>query len=360
MKQDVFSQVPKLGKVFQMVSYRFVSKKGFSSFVKGLLGAYKRVFGPVKKDGFPAFGPIKSPADLALDAPPTHISARGFLFPREETLLEFNIKEGTHKPVVEAEDQVLIGLHPCDIHGVNLLDRVFEYGTPDANYLKRREKTIIIGTECMPDDYCFCSSVNTMKVDSGFDVFAHEIKRGYLLRTATDRGRRLLKRFADTRRATGKEIEEMEERERVKEDSFKTRLDADADSLPLIYSGAYDSPVWDRIGAVCYGCGSCNLVCPTCYCFDIKETVSMDLSEGRRVRVWDGCLLEDFAKVAGGHNFRKRRAERLRHRFLRKFQYQRERFGGLFCVGCGRCSRTCLVNINIAGVTNEVIRGSFG
>ncbi len=83
--------------------------------------------------------------------------------------------------------------------------------------------------------------------------------------------------------------------------------------------------------------------------------MSANLTEGERYRVWDGCLLEDFAKVAGGHNLRKTRAERLRHRFNRKFQFQVDKFGGLFCVGCGRCSRTCLVNINIVEVTNEII-----
>jgi sulfhydrogenase subunit beta (sulfur reductase) len=70
--------------------------------------------------------------------------------------------------------------------------------------------------------------------------------------------------------------------------------------------------------------------------------------------VWDACTLEDFAKVAGGHNFRKTRGERLKHRFNRKFNYLTDRFGSLFCVGCGRCSRTCLVRINISVVTNDL------
>ncbi|HZX36152.1 MAG TPA: 4Fe-4S dicluster domain-containing protein, partial [Thermodesulfobacteriota bacterium] len=40
--------------------------------------------------------------------------------------------------------------------------------------------------------------------------------------------------------------------------------------------------------------------------------------------------------------------------FNRKFRYLADRFKGLFCVGCGRCSRTCLVKINITDVTNEI------
>jgi sulfhydrogenase subunit beta (sulfur reductase) len=99
-------------------------------------------------------------------------------------------------------------------------------------------------------------------------------------------------------------------------------------------------------------------VCPTCYCFDVRDEMQTDLKTGERVRVWDACTLEDFSKVAGGHSFRSSRSARLRHRFNRKFNYLADRFDALFCVGCGRCSRTCLVEINIAKVTNELIRES--
>ncbi|MBI5344370.1 MAG: 4Fe-4S dicluster domain-containing protein [Deltaproteobacteria bacterium] len=43
------------------------------------------------------------------------------------------------------------------------------------------------------------------------------------------------------------------------------------------------------------------------------------------------------------------RAVRLRHRFNRKFNYLTGRFGALFCTGCGRCSRACLMKITISG-----------
>ena len=97
-----------------------------------------------KKEGFPAFGEITRPSELALGHGPTHISAKGYLFPPREVLLSFDLDaaEGSHRAVVEARDQVLIGLNACDIHGLNLMDRVFAYGTPDANYLARRARTM--------------------------------------------------------------------------------------------------------------------------------------------------------------------------------------------------------------------------
>ncbi|MBI5047565.1 MAG: 4Fe-4S dicluster domain-containing protein [Deltaproteobacteria bacterium] len=368
------------------MEYRFLSKKEIASFVTGLLKDFK-VYGPVKKDGFSLYAEIASPKDLNLLHTPTHLSPKQYLFPPKETLLTFkNGENPAMEPVVEANNQVLFGVHPCDIHAIRLLDRVFSYGPSDVNYIKRREKTLIAGIDCIPDKYCFCKSVNTMNVDSGFDIFlhplrglnrknnrttnqldnldrqtfnwGHDMNAGFLVEIGTQRGKDLLHKYTKTRKATAKEIKKIAEFKDKKAELFAASINVEASSLPLIYSGSYNSPVWEKVGKICYGCGSCNNVCPTCYCFDVRDNIQANLTEGERYRVWDACLLEDFAKVAGGHNFRKTRAERLRHRFNRKFQYQVDKFGGLFCVGCGRCNRTCLVNINIVEVTNELIEES--
>ncbi len=338
-----------------MNNYRFLSDSSFKAFVSGLVKDIK-VFGTVKKDGFPAYSRITNFKELSLGQTPTHLSAKGFLFPEREVLLNFNIKDNTHEEVLSSEEIALIGLHPCDIKAIGLLDRVFSCGSRDANYLSRRQKTIIIGTECMPDAYCFCSSINTMTVDEGFDMMLHRIKKGYLVNIASGKAEAILKKYCRLRKATQPEVRELAGFYRLKEASFKARLNAPYEKLPEIYAASDSSPVWEKIGSICYGCGSCNNVCPTCYCFDVRDEVGPDLSKGQRLRVWDGCTLEDFAKVAGGHNFRLTRAERLKHRFNRKFRYQSNTFKSLFCVGCGRCSRTCLVKINIAEVTNELIR----
>jgi len=349
------------------VKYRFLLKKGIAALIAGLLKEFK-VYGPVKKacprkfqagNGFPMYGNITAPGDLNLLHSSTHISPKQYLFPQRETLLRFSSGEcPAVEPVVEAEEQALFGVHPCDIYAIKLLDRVFAYGTADVNYLKRREKTIIIGIDCIPDKYCFCKSINTLTVESGFDLFLHDIGTGFIVEIGTQKGKELLYKHTKTKKASAKEIKKIAEFKNKKAEMFITKLNAEASTLPLIYSGSYNSPVWEKIGKICYGCGSCNNVCPTCYCFDVRDEVKPNLKEGERYRVWDGCTLEDFAKVAGGHNFRKTRGERLRHRFNRKFQYQVDKFGGIFCVGCGRCSRTCLVNINIAEVTNELIEES--
>lgn len=141
-----------------MEKFSFLSSKEFRKLVNGLTGSFT-VYGTMRKDahlsgagagaggGFPAYGRISCFEDLALGQTPTHLSAKEFLFPQRETILKFDIEKKTHEAVTEVRDQVIIGLHPCDIHAVSLMDRVFAYGKPDVNYLARREKTVIIGTD---------------------------------------------------------------------------------------------------------------------------------------------------------------------------------------------------------------------
>ena len=72
-----------------IVKYRFLPKKGVAALIAGLLKEFK-VYGPVKKDGFPMYGNITTPGDINLLHSPTHISPKQYLFPQRETLLHFS------------------------------------------------------------------------------------------------------------------------------------------------------------------------------------------------------------------------------------------------------------------------------
>jgi len=135
---------------------------------------------------------------------------------------------------------------------------------------------------------------------------------------------------------------------------FPYRLQSDLSELPSLLTISYKSGLWEELGRQCLGCGMCTIVCPTCYCFDVLDEVDFSLSSGRRYRVWDSCQLNQFAVVAGGHDFRSQRSARQRHRFLRKYKYQSLAPGLLGCVGCGRCASTCPVNISPVEALNKL------
>ena len=137
---------------------------------------------------------------------------------------------------------------------------------------------------------------------------------------------------------------------------FPYRLDFDVSELPSLLTSSYRSDVWEKLGERCLACGSCTMVCPTCTCFDVQDSVEFNLEDGVRCRVWDSCQLGLFATVAGGHNFRAQRSSRVRHRFLRKGKYQREAYGVAGCVGCGRCAAACLAHITPVDTFNTLYR----
>ena len=51
---------------------------------------------------------------------------------------------------------------------------------------------------------------------------------------------------------------------------------------------------------------------------------------------------------------RGKRSDRLRHRILRKGKYFKEKFDRFACVGCGRCGRACLANIDIFQIFKQL------
>ena len=66
-------------------------------------------------------------------------------------------------------------------------------------------------------------------------------------------------------------------------------------------------------------------------------------------------MLNSFAEVAGGEDFRDKLSRRTRHRLYRKFKYITDQSSEIHCVGCGRCSRYCPADINLVEIINNLI-----
>jgi sulfhydrogenase subunit beta (sulfur reductase) len=337
------------------MSLMILDKGALSPLVKALMADYQ-VIGPQAKGPQFAFGPIADPAQLRLDYNTTILPPKKALQPPEERLATFTMKEPHIEPVIEARPTVLLGVHTCDLHAINLLDKAFSEDHPDAHYLARRQQTVIVSLECLEpcDEHSFCKSMGTLAADTGYDLHLTDLGAAYAVDVATEAGEKLLSGYGTTSVATDADIRRLNEVLGAKWPRFTYRLDFDAAELPALLSTAYDHPLWEELGERCLACGSCTNVCPTCYCFNVFDEVNMALTEGERRRRWDSCQLDEFARVAGGENFREARAGRQRHRFMRKGKYIYEKFGELGCVGCGRCIRACVANISIVDGFNTI------
>lgn len=261
----------------------------------------------------------------------------------------------------DATARVLVGVRSCDLKAITQMDAVNTAGCPDPHYLARRAHTTVIGWNCLSpcDESCFCESTGSLGCRDGADAYVTPLADGFLIEALTQRGDALLAGLAGEACRDGEARRLAAEGARPK--PFGRQLRVSADRLPGLLHAAYRSPVYERHAERCYSCGTCNLVCPTCYCFDVCDDLNLDAASGTRTRTWDACMNPGFAAVAGGHNFRNSPAARQRHRVKRKFEYLPQRHGlGSFCVGCGRCGRQCTTGIDIFDIVNDIVAEAEG
>ncbi|MBN1126740.1 MAG: 4Fe-4S dicluster domain-containing protein [Sedimentisphaerales bacterium] len=335
-----------------------LSKKDFQKFVTAMIGSDQQVVGVQAKGDRFAFGPLEQSEDLRLDYDVTLLPPKKYVLPQVETLMTYKIG-GDYQSEMASEKLILLGVHPYDLIAINQMDKLFSQDQYDNHYMARRKNITMIACDVVtPSQNVFASSMGTAVVTEGYDILITEIGDGYVLDAATDKGKALMKLAPD---ATEASQDDLAKRKAV-QDKNRTQLnkhplECKPSYLPKLLERAYDHPIWEEKARTCYSCGSCNTTCPTCYCFDVQDDVNWDLATGKRWRAWDGCLLENFATVAGNHNFRKQRESRFRHRLYRKAKYIPEKIGGeIACVGCGRCITACIPDIaNPVAIYNALL-----
>lgn len=324
----------------------------------------RRIIGPVAHDGNNFYEEVTEPGRLNLGFRYCVYAPRSFLFPPVETLFVFNRFEHTFtaKPVIDSRPMLFVGVHPCDIHAIRLLDRVFEQDHRDEHYLARRAHTMIVGIDCPSPctQGVFCADMQTNAATQGFDLMLYPLHNAgtedaiFGVYFGSEAGREWVLYSRKGSVPTAADERAFEQYEREKLAAFHKQLKMRAAELPDLLDRSYDSLLWEATARRCYSCGSCNLSCPTCYCFNIYDESDLSGTTGRRERSWDGCHLASFAEVAGGHNFRPKAASRLRHRIYRKAKWIRQRTDLPGCVGCARCDRACTAKINSVEIYNQL------
>ncbi|MGZ6544524.1 MAG: sulfite reductase subunit A, partial [Actinomycetota bacterium] len=123
-------------------------------------------------------------------------SGKRYLFPPRET-----IQTGTRDPDGELRiapapvpdvRYAFIGLRACDLHAIEIQDKVFIGADPA--YRARRERSVAIGVNCStPGETCFCVSMNTgPRCTTGYDIALTELDDGFTAEAGTDAGADLI------------------------------------------------------------------------------------------------------------------------------------------------------------------------
>lgn len=325
----------------------FVGAREFAPFVDSLIGS-TRVIGPVAKRQRFVFAELESAGDLRLDYDVTILPPKKVFFPPVQPLVCFDA--ASVRDCIEPVPTVLLGVHPYDVKGIDMTDHLFRDRHEDWNYLGQREATTIVASSVQNvAPRAFWASIGTEVAPQGHDAFLTAIEDGYVLETLTPKGEALLA-HGTFRDATPDEIAAATlANAEVAEHCSRSLPYTSAEIAERVRAAFGDEAMWDSLALDCFSCGSCNTVCPTCYCFDVRDAWNLDQASGTRSRYWDACLTREFASVtmAGGEkeNFREHHQSRFRHRFMRKAAYLNEKLGGPACTGCGRCASACTADI---------------
>jgi ferredoxin len=328
------------------MSVKRVGQAALHAWVDGLIRQVKVIGVQAKDDKFD-FAPLSKASDLRLDYDVTLAApGRAALLPAEDVLVRF---QGLRfESVLAGEPFVLLGVHPYDMVAINQMDEIFTQVNCDCHYTARRNAATIVACDVQkPSANVFAGALGYAVVDKGFDVLLTKIdKENYLVDARGEKGQALTASLADAPEADKKSLAARKAVWKRNEKRLRKHdLKVAPSELASLLDRSYDHPVWEEKSRLCFSCGSCTNVCPTCYCFDVQDDVDWDLQGGRRKRCWDGCQLTAFARVAGGHNFRKDRAARYRHRYYRKGKWAAAKVGQVACVGCGRCISVCVSKI---------------
>ncbi len=359
---------------------RFIDRSGFAALLDALVGDGYELIGPTVRDGAIVLERIEGVADLPrgmreVHGPGTYRleqagddrlfewahgpdSGKRFLFPSREVVLSASRENGQlalEPPPLSDTKYAFVGLRSCDLHAIDVQDRVFMIADPA--YRSRREASVFIGVNCSsPGATCFCASMGTgPRCSLGYDLSLTELDDGFTVESGTPRGEELLEALAARDASTEEERASLAVTDRAAERMGRT---LDTTDMPGLLYRNREHPRWDDVASRCLACTNCTMVCPTCFCHDVTDSVSINGREATRTREWASCFSEEFSHLASG-DVRRSVRSRYRQWLTHKFASWIDQFGTSGCVGCGRCITWCPVGID---VTEEIaaIRAADG
>lgn len=312
------------------------------------------VFAPVERRKEVSFQQVEDASDLKMDYIISTLPPKKILHQPFDVLFSFR-EDDFHEVKGETIPQIIFGIHSCDVHALEILDKVYSTDYPDTYYLTRRQNTAIVALNCTEvGETCFCQSMGTgPELKEGYDLLLTDLGEQYLVEVGSEKGAQILS-FLELQPAPRVKLVEKEERINQAKRHFKRQVDTL--NLPQVLEDNFRHPLWNELMEKCLACGSCTMVCPTCFCYNIIDILDLDLKSGQRQREWDSCMLLEYAEVALGHNFRKELDARIKQRIYHKMVYYEPQFGTLGCVGCGRCIYTCVAGIDITDVLHRIRR----
>lgn len=357
----------------------FLARDQFQSLFDVLHRQNYKIIGPVIQDGAIVFAPVNNVSQLAFGVIDTQQPGSYKLIPSDnDRYFEWVCGPQALKPLLfkphqplwtcraddqqlsfkqhsaEAEALAVIGVRACDLSALALQDKHFLHGNyVDAFYQEQREKMLLIAVNCSRSgEQCFCASTGDgPDISFYYDLRLDELEDGFLLDSGSESGQQVLQDLP-LLPASSAQIEKAQHQIAQAAKQQTKQIPNNAELATLLKLNKSDD--WKSVAEHCLACGSCTLVCPTCFCS--KQETDTDLSTGQssQVRIWDSCFSEEYGHIVG-KNYRPEIAARYRQWMLHKLVIWREQYGRSGCVGCGRCTTWCPAAIDFVEQAKQLI-----
>jgi len=331
------------------VTAQVIAKDKVGEWIEQLMAEAEVIAPVLAHGGDEVFAAIRSPGQVLWEfTNPLH-PPKQFLLPQTDPVVA--IRRGSNRyeleAIVDERRRILLNVRSCDVTGLVFLQRMHTADLPDDTYVRRAAAVTVVCLACSqpcPLGFCICSAAGPFARE-GYDVQLSDLGDRLLAEVGSERGGELLA-------AAGDELEEQAKQ------MFGEQTCHFGSAMRRVSTGRVAEDLWARMADWCLECGACNFVCPTCYCFSVKDRHESD--GWVRCRTWDSCQYAAFTREASGHNPREERGDRIKRRFFHKVSaqyYQRD--GMVGCVGCGRCIEVCLGTTDMPAVVAAIRKGEW-
>ncbi|MBZ5689529.1 MAG: 4Fe-4S dicluster domain-containing protein [Acidobacteriia bacterium] len=340
-----------------------IAKENVARWLEKLLQAGE-VVAPVRSScGDVLFSTITSAEQVVWDFPNSLHPPKELLLPQTDPIVRIT-RRGQHhevEPIIDRTRRFLFNVRSCDAKGIAFLTRMQEMEPADASYLRRSNNLTVISLACTTPcqlGFCICTDSGPFLRDS-YDAQLTDLGESYLVEVASPKGEAAVAEAQSLfRDATEGEVTQRQKLEDAARRHFGEETCHFASAMRRISTCRVPDALWEKMSDWCLECGGCSVVCPTCYCFSVKD-LGCD-GTWIRCRVRDSCQYSAFTLEASGHNPRAQRKDRMKRRFFHKVSAQYyKRDGAVGCVGCGRCIKVCLGTTHMPAVVAAIRKGKW-
>ena len=266
----------------------WAKREDWLKFIEALRNKNENIYGISSQQDKLSLGKVNKPEDIIWGQSRAYQPLKSILFSPLEVVATYPKGKDILKEL--KKKLFILGIKACDLVALKIYDRVFLEKEKDPFYAQKRANTVIISSDCTTaGKSCFCTYIDGKPYpEVGFDINVAPVGDGFIIEVGSSKGQNLLQENLPGKLEKvpeGKLAERDQRREAVVKEVEEKNKDF---SLKFPYAEMvrknYQSKVWTEEAETCVGCGGCTAICPTCYCFLLRD--EGEKTNFNKVKIW--------------------------------------------------------------------------